>query len=640
MKKLGLLCTLLLASSLALGQEAVISNVEAAEAGAAALHPSTTPGAGALGFVADDIDALGVPLLEGSVLADRAGEDCPAGSLCGQDAGGCAGTQWYFYTDLQFCSGAQCQRVRCENFPPPGVTINKPVGIITWRGVYVDDATNGCTKPQHLFRIRFYTDNAGAPNTAAPFYTEVLTAAAVDTGQTVTFATVPAILWEFTAVLTTPVNLTTGWFSICGDGTPGCYHLWQGSPEGDNKFYQWFEVGGTIPGPAVTDKCDLEYCFGEKIVGACCDDRTAECLNNSSLQYCEAIGGRFIQNGTCSQFSPACGLALGACCYDDGNCQEVIFAECEQTAPPICYGDLNCDGQVSFADINPFVLYLSNNPVWVVTYPGCDPQNGDINGDNTFPSFGDINAFVTLLSTNSLPIICDTLRAGDPYWAGPGTTCAPWPTGGCCTVVVPPGAVLENEPDDCAPDVFNGGCNLDTPLFSPITIGTTVYGEVATFDNTRDMDWYRFTVGGASPVTISVAVEAEFDPVIFLIREGPAGANDCDGSRDVAAPVSGTKCVLTTLTSRCVPPGTYYAVVAPATFSGIRCAEDYKVTVTTAGCEPCTLPPCPAGSYLENSTCDQDPDPNGGCNSTPYAFETLPYTLGTPFTVCGTIWAN
>nr|HPM85050.1 hypothetical protein [Candidatus Anammoximicrobium sp.] len=297
-------------------------------------------------------------------------------------------------------------------------------------------------------------------------------------------------------------------------------------------------------------------------------------------------------------------------------------------------------GQVSFADINPFVLYLSNNPVWVVTYPGCDPQNGDINGDNTFPSFGDINAFVTLLSTNSLPIICDTLRAQGPYWAGPGTTCDPWPTGACCTVVVPPGAVLENEPDDCAPDVFNGGCNLDTPLFSPITIGTTVYGEAATFDNTRDMDWYRFTVGGASPVTISVAVEAEFDPVIFLLRAGPGGVNDCDGSRDVAAPVAGTKCVLTTLTSRCVPPGTYYAVVAPATFSGIRCAEDYKVTVTTAGCEPCTLAACPAGSYVENSTCDQDPDPNGGCNSTPYAFETLPYTLGTPFTVCGKIWAN
>jgi len=75
-------------------------------------------------------------------------------------------------------------------------------------------------------------------------------------------------------------------------------------------------------------------------------------------------------------------------------------------APTSCAGDLNCDGQVSFADINAFVLYLSNYPVWQTTYAGCEPLNGDINGDGTYPSFGDINAFVTLLSTNPLPIMC------------------------------------------------------------------------------------------------------------------------------------------------------------------------------------------------------------------------------------------
>jgi hypothetical protein len=34
------------------------------------------------------------------------------------------------------------------------------------------------------------------------------------------------------------------------------------------------------------------------------------------------------------------------------------------------------------------------------TYPGCDPLNGDINGDGTYGqlSFGDINPFVTLLT--------------------------------------------------------------------------------------------------------------------------------------------------------------------------------------------------------------------------------------------------
>jgi 1,4-alpha-glucan branching enzyme len=66
--------------------------------------------------------------------------------------------------------------------------------------------------------------------------------------------------------------------------------------------------------------------------------------------------------------------------------------------PPFLTGDLNCDGSADFGDINPFVLYLSNFASWQSTYSGCNPQNGDINGDGTYPSFGDINPFVTLLS--------------------------------------------------------------------------------------------------------------------------------------------------------------------------------------------------------------------------------------------------
>jgi hypothetical protein len=62
-------------------------------------------------------------------------------------------------------------------------------------------------------------------------------------------------------------------------------------------------------------------------------------------------------------------------------------------------GDLNCDGAVEFGDINPFVLYLSNNAAWQAEFPGCPPENGDINGDGTYGqwSFDDINPFVELL---------------------------------------------------------------------------------------------------------------------------------------------------------------------------------------------------------------------------------------------------
>jgi len=68
------------------------------------------------------------------------------------------------------------------------------------------------------------------------------------------------------------------------------------------------------------------------------------------------------------------------------------------TAPPILIGDLNCDGEVGFGDINPFVLFLSNFAGWQTAYPGCPPENGDINEDGSYPSFGDINPFVALLS--------------------------------------------------------------------------------------------------------------------------------------------------------------------------------------------------------------------------------------------------
>jgi hypothetical protein len=66
--------------------------------------------------------------------------------------------------------------------------------------------------------------------------------------------------------------------------------------------------------------------------------------------------------------------------------------------PPIVTGDLNCDGQVNFGDINPFVLYLSNFSTWQTEYADCPPENGDINQDGSYPSFGDINPFVALLS--------------------------------------------------------------------------------------------------------------------------------------------------------------------------------------------------------------------------------------------------
>lgn len=61
-------------------------------------------------------------------------------------------------------------------------------------------------------------------------------------------------------------------------------------------------------------------------------------------------------------------------------------------------GDVNCDGSVGFADINSFVLALTDQTQYHDTYPGCWTGNADINEDGAV-DFGDINPFVALLSS-------------------------------------------------------------------------------------------------------------------------------------------------------------------------------------------------------------------------------------------------
>jgi hypothetical protein len=106
-------------------------------------------------------------------------------------------------------------------------------------------------------------------------------------------------------------------------------------------------------------------------------------------------------------------VPVGACCLADGACQQLSETDCAGACGTyygdgsVCWsglcilrGDLNCDGAVDFGDINPFVLYLSNNAAWQAAYPDCSALNGDIDGDGTYGqwSFGDINPFVALLT--------------------------------------------------------------------------------------------------------------------------------------------------------------------------------------------------------------------------------------------------
>ena len=67
------------------------------------------------------------------------------------------------------------------------------------------------------------------------------------------------------------------------------------------------------------------------------------------------------------------------------------------SATPLPLGDVNCDGAVNFADIDPFVLALTDPLTYAQSYPECDSLLGDVNDDGAL-NFGDIDPFVALLT--------------------------------------------------------------------------------------------------------------------------------------------------------------------------------------------------------------------------------------------------
>jgi len=69
-----------------------------------------------------------------------------------------------------------------------------------------------------------------------------------------------------------------------------------------------------------------------------------------------------------------------------------------QLGPTICHGDMNCDGRVTFADIDPFVAALSGESAWNVSHPNCPWLNADCNGNGTV-NFADIDPFVAVIGT-------------------------------------------------------------------------------------------------------------------------------------------------------------------------------------------------------------------------------------------------
>jgi hypothetical protein len=80
---------------------------------------------------------------------------------------------------------------------------------------------------------------------------------------------------------------------------------------------------------------------------------------------------------------------------------EVLIDDFELTGLGCAFprGDLNCDGVVSAADIDPFVLALSGEAAYLAQVDGCDWLNADCNADGQVTA-ADIDPFVAALVGN------------------------------------------------------------------------------------------------------------------------------------------------------------------------------------------------------------------------------------------------
>ncbi len=156
---------------------------------------------------------------------------------------------------------------------------------------------------------------------------------------------------------------------------------------------------------------------------------------------------------------------------------------------------------------------------------------------------------------------------------------------GGCGLECPAGAVLENEANCGQPDdIVNGGCNLIPALFTDINVGDTICGTAGGDTATRDTDWYRVTTTTDMALTWTYA--GDFEALTGPVPTAPQGTGDCADILGVVDPAAfPLACEQVSVTTVCVPAGTYWFFVAPATFDVVTpCGATYLAQLTGTAC--------------------------------------------------------
>jgi hypothetical protein len=170
-----------------------------------------------------------------------------------------------------------------------------------------------------------------------------------------------------------------------------------------------------------------------------------------------------------------------------------------------------------------------------------------------------------------------------------------------CDIEQPINAIVEDEIEACIfPDVSNGGCNSDPPVFSSIDCGQTIFGSSGTFfhENSlhRDTDWYQYTISESRDVVFTV--NAEFPIMAGMAETNPSGSGDCADLSGIIQPIMHCDACEEKSLTLSLEPGTYWFFVAPEIFNGVYCGANYTASLI---CLPCDGQPgeCDGASPID-----------------------------------------
>jgi hypothetical protein len=186
---------------------------------------------------------------------------------------------------------------------------------------------------------------------------------------------------------------------------------------------------------------------------------------------------------------------------------------------------------------------------------------------------------------------CEQVCAADPFCCDTqwDQVCADTAAGVCeacgaTTCPVDCSSANAQEDEFCGDDT-NGGCNSGGTLFTPAALGDIFCGNYWADANTRDTDWYEFTLAENTVVNLSLVGSASIGSALGLLD-----ANCPPGVLAFATSTPGN-CTPLEINGTCLVAGTYRIFVGAANFNGVPCdlQASYLLSIIDTG-ETCTGP--------------------------------------------------